>query len=127
MKTSRRALNVGMLLLTLTGVANGGQIATPVLFLGDGDQVVCVANNVSNSTLEVTVSIFGLVGGSNSDTCTLEPEDGGGCQTFLNDDGGYCTIEASGTNRSVQKNFRGVLFNRITSSPFTVFTSVEAR
>jgi hypothetical protein len=127
MKTLGRTLTIGMFILTLSGVANAGQIATPVLFLGGANQVVCIANNVSNQTQQVTVSILGLIGGFATDTCTLDPGDAGGCQVSLNNDGGYCTIEASGGDKKVQQNFRGVLFNRLTSSPFTIFTSVEAR
>jgi hypothetical protein len=120
---------VAGVVLVLGGIAAAGSLTTPTLFKGGpaSSQNVCIATNVTQTlTLEVTVQMFGILGGFNEQTCTLAPGDPAGCQAFLND-GGYCRITAEGTKAAVLNRFRGVMINRDTNIPFTIFTAVEAR
>ncbi len=57
----------------------------------------------------------------------LAANDRNGCQTFLNGQLGHCRITVTAqTTAQVQANVRGVMFNRIILSPFTIFETVEA-
>jgi hypothetical protein len=132
MKTTLVALfGAALLLAGGARASSAGEISTPIMFLGDAFQLVCVANNVSDADLTVTVTIVGDTSDSTS-TCTLSPTDEvsvrTGCQTSLNGQLGHCRISVPGlTDGVVRTRLRGLLFNRITSPPFTVFTTVDAR
>lgn len=113
--------------LFTTGVANAGTIYTPSIFAAGGNQVVCIATNTAGADLSVTVTIVGL-GGNSTETCTIGPADAGGCQAFRNNDTGYCKIAVMGlSNAQVAARIRGTFFSRRTTSPFTIFTQVDAR
>jgi hypothetical protein len=110
------------------GTANAGQISTPILFLSNNtNQVVCVANNVTGSSVTVTVRIIGLVSGGSVSTCTLPANDRGGCQLgFFG--AGQCRISIpSLTNQQVRDRVRGVMFTRPTTSPFALEAVVQAQ
>jgi hypothetical protein len=108
--------------------AQAGKIVTPMLFMGDTNQLVCVATNASSSTIKVKVKIIGNLGGVGTESCTLTANDTNGCQAFLNNNAGHCRISIDGTsNASVREKVRGVMFNRSTTGPFIIETSVEAR
>jgi hypothetical protein len=120
-----RSTVVGLGCLCLTGAASAGQIATPMLFLGGGNQLVCIANNVSAQAITVTVRIIG-VSGDTTDTCALAAGDRDGCQVTRTD-AGWCRITAGNIETEVLRSrVRGVLFNRRTTSPFTIETAVQA-
>ncbi len=107
--------------------ANAGSIYTPSIFASGGNQVVCTAVNVAGADLSVTVMIIGLTGNA-TETCTIGPTDAGGCQAFRNNDTGYCKITVAAlTNAQVAARIRGTFFSRRTTSPFTIFTQVDAR
>ena len=110
------------------GTANAGQISTPILFLSNNtNQVVCVANNVTGSSVTVTVKIIGLVSGGAVDTCTLPSTDRGGCQVAFFG-AGQCRISnANLTNQQVRDRVRGVMFSRRTTSPFALEAVVQAQ
>jgi hypothetical protein len=128
MKTKLASLIGAALLLACGTVASAaGTISTPIIFLGGGTQLVCVANNVSTVPVAVTVTIVGNTS-NGATTCTLPVNDRAGCQAFLNGQSGHCRISVTTlTNNDVRARLRGVLFNRIIVSPFTIFTTVEAR
>ena len=63
-------------ILALHGAARAGSISTPILFHGDGTQLVCIANNVSAQTQQVTVSIVSL-SDTTTETCELPAGQGG--------------------------------------------------
>jgi hypothetical protein len=98
--------------LMLHGAASAGSISTPILFHGDGDQLVCIANNVSAQTQQVTVTIVGI-SDTITESCELPAGSGERCLVVRNNDndlrGGYCRITAPGATRTVQRNIRGVL------------------
>jgi hypothetical protein len=110
------------------GAANAdGFIATPILLLSNNtDQVLCIANNVSNAPVTVKVQILGVVSGSSTDTCTLAVNDRGGCQVpFFG--AGRCKIFINGaTNEQVRDRVRAVMFTRPISSPFAIEAVVQA-
>jgi hypothetical protein len=116
-------------LLLQLGVAQAGSIFTPIIFLGAGNQIVCVANNVSAETIRVTVRIVGLTnGGVSTETCTLAAGDFAGCQIFRNDDGGHCQIIVANTEQDhARAVVRGVLFSRRITAPFTTDAIVQAQ
>jgi hypothetical protein len=129
-RTAVRPAFVGATLTLLTtGVANAaGVISTPIIFLGNANQIVCIANNVSNSSVKVRVRIFGNIGGTATETCTLPSGDTEGCQVFLNNEGGHCRISVKGlTDEEVRNSIRGVLFSRKTVSPFSSDFLVQAQ
>jgi hypothetical protein len=103
-----------------------GQTFTPILFLGGGNQLICIANNVSGAPLTVRVKIVGI----NSDgqqVCALPASDRDGCQAFLNGQSGHCRIFVNNlTNAQVRERVRGVMFARTTSPPFTIGPVVQA-
>jgi hypothetical protein len=113
--------------IALLKVAKAGVIVTPILFLGGGNQVVCIANNASNQTLTVRVTILSSVNSSfTTEVCTLTPTDRAGCQEFLNG-AGHCRISVTTlTNAQVDATVRGVFFARTTSPPFTIGPVVQA-
>ena len=124
------ALLFGAAALLLAGGArssSAGVILTPIIFLGGGSQLVCVANSISPQSVAVAVTIVGNTSNGSSN-CTVSSANRDGCQAFLTGQSGHCRISvASLSDAEVQARFRGVLFSRITVSPFTVFTTVEAR
>ena len=108
--------------------AQAGKIVTPMLFMGGTNQLICIATNASNTTIIVKVNILGNLGGVGTETCTLTANDTNGCQAFLNNNAGHCRISIVGTSDAVvREKVRGVMFNRSTSPPFSIETSVEAR
>ena len=123
----RVALAAAALSLFATGAANAGMIFTPAIFLGGGTQIVCIATNTTGGVIHVTVRIVGVLGNA-TQTCALDPNDGGGCQVTRDNDAGYCRISVTGlTNAQVASQVRGVLFSRKTVSPFTVESIVQAQ
>ncbi|MGZ9124620.1 MAG: hypothetical protein ACXW48_16420 [Candidatus Binatia bacterium] len=109
------------------GLAQAGSIYTPAIFSGGGNQVVCIATNATGAPITVTVRIFGVLGDA-TDTCTIDPNDPGGCQVFRNNDAGFCRITVAAlSNAEVAKRVRGVMFSRKTTSPFTVESVVQAQ
>jgi len=117
----------GALISASVFTAGAGSISTPIIYLGDGNQLVCIANNVSSITVKVTVTIVGVTQ-SSSQTCTLHSGDRVGCPVFRNNDSGHCIIEVAALSDSqVFSDLRGVLFSRQTVSPFNVETAVDAR
>ncbi|HVV63294.1 MAG TPA: hypothetical protein VHD14_16220 [Pseudolabrys sp.] len=128
LSTLARSITAASILGVLPlGAAQAGSIATPVLFKGAGNQIICIANNITNQTLNVTVKIIGVLG-NDTQTCSLDPNDGGGCQAFRNNDAGYCVISMTGlTNAQVAVRLRGVLISRRTTSPFTTDAVVQAQ
>ena len=108
------------------GAAHAGTISTPIIFLGGGNQLVCIANNVSAQAITVTVTIIGITGNS-TQTCALPAFDRNGCQSFRNNDSGHCRIAVTGAEQEeVAARVRGVLFARTTVSPFTIGPLVQA-
>ena len=109
------------------GLAQAGSISTPAIFQGGGNQIVCIATNATGAPITVTVRIFGVLGDT-TDTCTIDPNDPGGCQVFRNNDAGFCRITVAAlSNAQVAQQVRGVLFSRKTTSPFTVESIVQAQ
>jgi len=56
MKTFSVSLSIlfgTVFMLVRLGVASAGSIFTPIIFLGGGNQILCVANNVSGETIRV--------------------------------------------------------------------------
>jgi len=111
-----------------SSAANAGSIYTPMIFMGNTDQLVCVVVNVSNAPITVNVRITGVLGNV-ADTCTLQPLDAdGSCQVFRNNDAGFCRITVSGlTAAQVAARVRGTLFARKTTAPFSVESVVQAQ
>lgn len=108
------------------GVANAGTLSTPILFTGGVNQLICIANNVSNQPITVTVRMIGLTGTS-IETCTLPAGDNQGCQEFRNNDAAHCTITAGVEQSELRARVRGVMFSRrTTSAPFTIEAVVQA-
>lgn len=121
------ALTAAALSLCAIGTANAGAIYTPALFLGSSTQLVCIATNTTGGVLNVRVTIIGVLGNA-TQTCALDPNDGGGCQTFRDNDAGYCKITVNGlTNAQVAQQVRGVLFTRKTVAPFAIEAVVQAQ
>jgi hypothetical protein len=128
MKTFSAALAAAALLLAAAIPAQAGKIVTPMLYMGGTNQLVCIATNASSSTIKVKVKIIGNLGGIGNESCTLTANDTAGCAAFLNDNAGHCRISMDGnSNAEVREKVRGVMFNRLTTNPFTIETSVEAR
>jgi hypothetical protein len=107
------------------GPADAGTISTPIIFLGGGNQLVCIANNVSTQAITVTVRIVGF-SGTSQETCNLPAGDNDGCQAFRNGDGGHCRITSVVDTATLRARARGVLFSRRTTSPFTINALVQA-
>jgi len=123
----RAALLAAALSLCATGAANAGAIYTPALFLGSSTQLVCIATNTTGGVVNVRVTIVGVLGTA-TDTCALDPNDGGGCQVFRDNDAGYCKISVTGlSNAQVAQQVRGVLFTRKTTAPFAIEAVVQAQ
>ncbi len=101
---------------------------TPYIFTGGGNQLVCIANNISNTTVSVKVRIVGLIHNSN-ENCSLPSGDRDGCQAFRDNESGYCRIIVVGVPAGDGlKYVRGVLFARkTTSAPFTMEGAVQAQ
>jgi hypothetical protein len=124
---TRAAFAAAAISLFAIGTANAGSIYTPALFKGGADQLVCIATNTTAATIHVTVKIIGVIGNA-TETCDLDPNDGGGCQAFRNNDAGYCRITVSSlTNAQVAASVRGVLFTRKTMAPFNIEAVVQAQ
>jgi len=85
-----------------------GALAIPI---GGGNQLICIANNVSNQPLTVTVTVIGLFGTS-AQTCTLPAGDNAGCQEFRNNDAAHCVISAGVDQSELRARVRGVMFSR---------------
>lgn len=124
------ALRAGAVAATATifqlAPAHAGSISTPILFLGSSNQTVCIASNVTAGTITVGVRIIGIVSGGASDTCTLPPNDRGGCEVFFNG-AGQCRISVANlTNGEVRQRVRGVMFLRRTTAPFSIEAVVQA-
>jgi hypothetical protein len=109
--------------LGLAAVATAGSLTTPVLFQGGASgQNVCVAVNIGTTPVTVTVTMTGLSGATDSETCTMQPNDvDDACQAFLN---GMAFCRVTSTKIA---SVRAVMMNRSTSTPFTIHTAVEAR
>jgi len=108
------------------GVAQAGSISTPILFTGGGNQLMCIANNVSASAIRVTVSVIGLIG-TTTQACTLPAGDNVGCQVFRNNDAAHCVISSGVEQSELKARVRGVMFaRRTTSAPFTIDVAVQA-
>lgn len=124
----KAALAATALSVLSIGAAHAGQIVTPAIFTGSGNQIICVATNITNQTImNVSVRIYGVLG-TEMVTCDIEPHDGGGCQAFRNNDAGYCAIVVAGlTNAQVAARLRGSLMARRTTSPFTIDAVVQAQ
>ena len=103
--------------------ATAGTLTTPALFLGGASsQNVCVAINIGTTPVVVTITMTGLSGATDSDTCTMQPNDvGDSCQAFLNDMA-FCRVTSTKIT-----SVRAVMMNRSTASPFTINATVEAR
>ncbi len=126
---ARHALffGAGMFLIAGAGSANAGVISTPIIFLGQGTQLICIGSNISAVPVTMTVKIIGQ-STTVTQTCTLAASDTDGCQNFLNGQSGQCRISIAGVSSdTVRARVRGVLFNRITVSPFSIFNTLEAR
>jgi hypothetical protein len=123
-----RSISAAMAALLLcAGTASAGSISTPVLFLGGTNQLVCIANNVSDADVTVKVRIIGTVS-TTTETCTIPPNDAGGCQNFLNDQSGYCVIFNNKlTDAELKQRVRGVMFTRSTTPPFSIEAEVQAQ
>ncbi|HEX9906814.1 MAG TPA: hypothetical protein VGA77_17850 [Propylenella sp.] len=125
-KLCRAVIAAGAMLVLGAGAAGAGSISTPILFLGGTDQLLCVANNVSGSSIKVKVRIVGNATTS-TQTCTLPAGDRDGCQGFLNGESGYCKIFNNNISTSQLKSrVRGVLFTRDTTAPFALQSVVQA-
>jgi hypothetical protein len=125
---AKAAFAATALVVAPLGAAQAGQIVTPVLFTGSGNQIICVANNITAATVNnVTVRIFGVLGNA-TETCNIAAHDGGGCQAFRNNDAGYCVISIPGmSNAQVAARLRGSMMARKTTSPFTIDAVVQAQ
>jgi hypothetical protein len=108
--------------LSLATFANAGTLTTPALFQGGSNQNVCVAINIGTTPVMVTVKMTGLSGATDSDTCTMQPNDvGDSCQAFLNEMA-FCRVTSTKIT-----SVRAVMMNRSTTAPFTINATVEAR
>ena len=117
----------GLSIALLPLSAYAGTISTPIIFQGNSDQLVCIANNVSTSQIRVTVRIIGFFNTA-SDSCVLAANDVFGCQVVLNNAAGQCRISISGlTNSQVREVARGVLFSRKITAPFATDAVVQAQ
>jgi hypothetical protein len=117
----------GLSIALLPLSAYAGTISTPIIFKGNSDQLVCIANNVSTSQIRVTVRIIGFFS-SATDSCVLAANDVFGCQVVLNNAAGQCRISISRlTNSEVQQVVRGVLFSRKITAPFATDAVVQAQ
>jgi hypothetical protein len=128
MQSKQTSVIIALTLLAVfasTAAALAGTLTTPALFLGGpSGQNVCVAINVGPTAFDVTVEVVGLFTGTDSQTCTLEPNDlDSNCQAFRNDMA-FCRVTAPSTKL---KYVRAVMMNRSTASPFTIHSTVEAR
>lgn len=114
------------LALGLAAPAWASSLTTPALFAGGpSGQNVCVAINVGTTPVVVTVEMVGLLTGTDSETCTLQPNDiDSNCQAFRTNDMAYCRVTAPATKL---KFIRAVMMNRSIVSPFTIHATVEAR
>jgi hypothetical protein len=106
--------------------SSAGTLTSPLIFLGSGDQNVCVAINVGKDPIEVTVEVAGELA-QNQDTCTLNPFDPSStCQAFAAD-AVFCRVSTNLSQGKTAKSIRAVLMNRDTAPPFTIHTSVDVR
>jgi hypothetical protein len=122
-----RRFGAGLAVAILSlGAASAGTISTPMIFLGGGNQLICIASNVSSTATTVIVRIIGTTGVS-AQTCALPAGDNDGCQAFRNNDAGRCTITVNNLEQSeVRARIRGVLFSRRITAPFTMEGTVQA-
>jgi hypothetical protein len=120
---SKKLMTAMALTLGFNGAAFAGSVlSTPTLFQGSA-QNVCVATNVSNNPVTVTVKMVTLLSGVIQNTCTIPPGDPSGCQEAANDLA-YCQVSVlQGSPKSV----RVVMMNRNTTAPFTINATVEGR
>lgn len=126
-KGSRSILASMVFTLLPLGVAQAGSVKTPMIFLGGGTQLVCIANNVHSAQVTVVVKIIGTVDNAQQ-SCVLPAGDRDGCQAFKNGQAGYCVISIAGmTNAEVATRVRGVLFTRKTVAPFAMEGTVQAQ
>ena len=123
---SRRIFASLVGLLQSIGIANAGTLSTPIIFLGGGNQLICIANNVSLQAITVTVRIVGF-SGTSQQVCTLAAGDTNGCQAFRNNDAGHCRIISNLEQTELQARARGVLFSRSTTAPFLIRALVQAQ
>jgi len=122
-----RIVVAGLSIALLPISAYAGSISTPIIFQGNSDQLVCIANNVSTSQITVTVRIKGFLSTA-TDTCVLPANDVDGCQVFLNNAAGQCRIIIAGlTNSQVREVARGVLFSRKITAPFATDAVVQVQ
>lgn len=106
-----------------TWASDATTLTTPTLFVGGpSGQNICVATNIGNSPITVTVEMVTLNSGTPSETCTLAPGDPFGCEEFANDLA-YCRVTVQGSAKKV----RAVMMNRSIAPPFTIFAAVDAR
>lgn len=126
--TTKIVMTVAGLTLVQLQAAKAGSISTPILLQGAGNQIICIANNITAAAVNnVTVRIVG-VNGNATENCDIAANDGSGCQAFRNNDAGYCVISIPGlTGPQVAARLRGSLIARKTTSPFTIDAVVEAR
>jgi hypothetical protein len=123
MKTlSKKLMAATTLTLGLNGMAFAKDLSTPTLFTSGGRNV-CVATNVGNTPVAVTVKLVTLVSGVLQNTCTLLPDDPSGCQQAATDTA-YCQVSVL---QGSQKNVRVVMINQTVSPPFTMNATVEGR
>jgi hypothetical protein len=114
------------MLLSLSAV-HAGTLNTPIIFLGSGTQLVCIANNVTASPIAVVVRIVGQ-STTTTQSCNLPAGDRNGCQAFKNGESGHCSITMSNlTNAEVAQRVRGVMFSRKTVAPFAMEGTVQAQ
>jgi hypothetical protein len=114
-------------ILVSIGAAHAGAINTPIIFLGSGTQLVCIANNVTASPVAVSVRIVGQ-STTTTQNCTLPAGDRNGCQAFKNGESGHCTIIINNvTSAEVAQRVRGVMFSRKTVAPFAMEGTVQAQ
>lgn len=114
-----RRFGVGLAAAILQfGVAHAGGISTPILLTAGGNQVVCIANNVSAAPITVTVQLFAL--SNSSGTCTLPAGDNFGCRVSSTSDTpqtAHCVITVRNIEQSeVNARVRGVMFVRNTAT-----------
>lgn len=109
--------------------AQAGSIKTPIIFKGNSDQLICIANNVHTAAVTVIVRIVGITNPTDAtQTCTLPVGDKEGCTAFLNNARGHCVITITGaTNADVAARVRGVLFSRRITAPFATDALVQAQ
>ncbi len=130
MKTHSASLIAASLLsITAAIPAHAGSIETPMLYLSSTTkQLICIATNASNSSINVRVKIIGNLGGTATENCILPAGDINGCSTFLENNAGRCRISVNGMlSNDVRERVRGVLFTRNAPSPSTIEAVVEAR